>query len=122
MSNETPNPNQYPLGEPSVLDYVKSLFRFGNGERIHVPEFVEEEQEEKPFAISDQRLGMDFQVAKAQPEVIVAAEPEPELLQPATVPTGFPWRSLLAFFLALIGQRLFEPPAGTAPLGYAFYI
>jgi len=122
MSNETPNPNQYPLGEPSVLDYVKSLFRFGNGDRIHIPEavVVEEEQEEKSSAIREQRLASDFQVAEAQPEVIVAAEPEP--LQPSNLPTVFPWRSLLAFFLALIGQRLFEPPAGTAPLGYAFYI
>src|SRR6185503_14788287 len=107
MSNETPNPNQYPLGEPSVLDYVKSLFRFGNGDRIHIPEFIEEEQEEKPFAMSDQYTATDFQVAEAQPQVIIAAEPEP--LQPSTAPTGFPWHSLLAFFLALIGQRLFEP-------------
>src|SRR5215207_5905380 len=34
----------------------------------------------------------------------------------------FPWRSLLALFLALIGQRLFEPPLAAVPLGYAFYI
>ena len=26
------------LEEPSVLDYVKSLLRFGNGERIQIPE------------------------------------------------------------------------------------
>jgi len=37
MSDENPNPNQYPLGEPSVLDYVKSLFRFGDGERLEIP-------------------------------------------------------------------------------------
>ena len=47
MSNENPNPdlNQYPLGEPSVLDYVKSLFRFGDGQRIQIPDFVDEEQQ-----------------------------------------------------------------------------
>ncbi|HEX2990119.1 MAG TPA: glycosyltransferase family 39 protein, partial [Anaerolineales bacterium] len=32
------------------------------------------------------------------------------------------WRSLFALFLALVGQRLFEPPPTTAPLGYGFYI
>src|SRR5512138_2997430 len=37
MSGENSNPNQYPLGEPSVLDYVKSLFHFGNGERLEIP-------------------------------------------------------------------------------------
>ncbi len=116
MSNENPNPNQYPLGEPSVLDYVKSLFRFGNGDRIHVPEFVEEEQS----AVSSQQSATDLQIAKTQPEVIIATEPE--TFQPSNVPTAFPWRSFLAFFLALIGQRLFEPPATNAPLGYAFYI
>ncbi len=54
MSDELPNPNQYPLREPSVLDYVKSLFRFGS-ERIQIPEFVEEE---KPSAVSDQPLAV----------------------------------------------------------------
>jgi hypothetical protein len=44
MSNENRNSNPHPLGEPSVLDYVKSLFRFGNAERIQIPEFLEEEQ------------------------------------------------------------------------------
>ena len=37
MSNEIPTPPQYPLGEPSVLDYVKSLFRARNGEHIQMP-------------------------------------------------------------------------------------
>src|SRR6266487_4396931 len=117
MSNESPNPNQYPLGEPSVLDYVKSLFRFGNGDRIHVPEFVEEEQPEKLSAISTQLLVTDTQVEEAS-----STHPEfqPSSFRlPPSLP--FPWRSLFAFFLALIGQRLFEPPATTAPLGYAFY-
>jgi hypothetical protein len=117
MSNENQNPNQYPLGEPSVLDYVKSLFRFGNGERIQIPEFVEEEQR---IAVRDQQLATNTKVMEARPEVTVAAQPE--TFQPYNVPTAFPWHSLLAFLLALIGQRLFEPPPTTHPLGYAFYV
>ncbi len=116
MSNKSPNPNGYPLGEPSVLDYVKSLLHFGNGDRIHVPEFVEEEQHS---AISNQQLAIDT-IAEAQPEIIAADQHE--TFQPSNVPTVFPWRSLFALFLALIGQWFFEPPAGAAPLGYAFYI
>ncbi len=104
MSNETPNPNQYPLGEPSVLDYLKSLFRFRSGERIQIPSFVEEEKPDNlPDANDQQPLG-DIQVEEHR------------------VTTPFPWRSLLAFTLAFIGQRLFEPPPTTYPLGYTFYI
>src|SRR6266516_3542482 len=118
MSNESPNPNLYPLGEPSVLDYVKSLFRFGNGDRIHVPEFVEEEQPEKLSAISTQLLVTDTQVEEV-PGTLPKFQPSAFRLPPSV---SFPWRSLLAFFLALIGQRLFEPPPTVAPLGYTFYI
>jgi hypothetical protein len=117
MSNETPDQNQVPLGEPSVLDYVKSLFRFGNGERIRIPDFVEEE---KLSAFGDPFSAMDAQVAETYPDLIVTVQPE--TFPRSSIHTVFPWRSLLAFFLALIGQRLFEPPPGTSPLGFAFYI
>ncbi len=122
MNNEHPSqdPNQYPLGEPSVLDYVKSLFRFGNGERIQIPDFVEEEQ---PFAVGEQRFDTGFQVQEVQPEVFVAPEPDryPSVFLRPPSPY-FPWRSLLALCLAIVGQRLLEPPPTTAPLGYAFYM
>jgi hypothetical protein len=85
MSDELQQTN--PTEEPSVLDYVKSLFRFGKAERIQLPSFVEEER------VSEK-----------------------------TETTLFSWRSLLAFFLALIGQRLFDSSLTNAPLGYAFYI
>src|SRR5258706_1194920 len=103
MSNETQNHNQSPLQEPSVLDYLKSLFRFGKGERIQLPEFVEAEQ----AAVSD------------QPEEIQSSTRE-AILQPSNPP--FPWRSIVALLFALLGQRLFEPPPVTVPLGIAFYI
>ncbi|HJS20383.1 MAG TPA: glycosyltransferase family 39 protein [Anaerolineales bacterium] len=143
MGDENQNPNQYPLGEPSVLDYVKSLLRFGNGERIRIPSVVKEEQplavsnqqsalssqlvetdtnllEEQPTAVSQQVLAPKVQAEKVQPEEFVY--PQPETYQPSNVPTPFPWRSLLALLLALVGQRLFEPPPTTTPLGNAFYV
>jgi len=100
--NNDPDPT--PLQEPSVLDYVKSLFRFG-GERIHLPEFVEE-----PSAASDQQSAVDQQ---EDPSQLPITSPE--------VPTRFPWRSLLALLFALLGQYLLEQ-ASTTPLGIAFYI
>jgi hypothetical protein len=96
MSDELHNPN--PTPEPSVLDYVKSLFRFGAGERIRIPEFADEAK---------------TPAAAVQPE---AERSQPLDLQP------FPWRSLFAFCLALVGQFFFEPPANLKPLGYALYV
>ncbi|HUG33762.1 MAG TPA: glycosyltransferase family 39 protein [Anaerolineales bacterium] len=106
MSNE---PDQTPAQEPSVLDYVKSLFRFG-GNRVQVPEFAEEE---KPSAISDQQSAVGIQS-------------QPSTFQSLDIQTPFPWRSLLALVLALLGQSLLEPPLvggqSTQPLGLAFYV
>ncbi len=119
MSTENQNPDPTPLGEPSVLDYVKSWFRSADGEKIQIPSSVEEEHE-KLAALSGQLPTTDLQVEEAQADVIVGTQPA--TFQPSHFPAIFPWRSLLAFFLALIGQQLFEPPATTAPLGYAFYI
>lgn len=99
--NNDPDPT--PAQEPSVLDYVKSRFRFG-GERIHLPEFVEE-----PSAISDQQSAVD--------------QPEDQSQLPTTspeLPPPFPWRSLLALLFALLGQFLLER-ATTTPLGIALY-
>src|SRR6185436_10145437 len=100
MSDENPNPdpNQYPLGEPSVLDYVKSLFRFRNGERIQIPDFVEEEQS---FVVGEQTVVADVRLEEAPVSDVELAEPR----IPASV--SFPWRSVIALFLALVGQRLF---------------
>jgi hypothetical protein len=69
------------LGEPSVLDYVKSLFR---SEKVEVVSSVE--------TIEDKPL------------------------------TPFPWRVLLAFGLAVIGQIMFEPPHARTEFGFVFYL
>jgi 4-amino-4-deoxy-L-arabinose transferase-like glycosyltransferase len=37
-------------------------------------------------------------------------------------PTSFPWRSLLALFIALAAQRMFEPPDRNAILGVSLYL
>ena len=96
----------HPPEEPSVLDYVKSLFRFGRGGKIQIPAFVEEE-------------------APATIRELIPAETsdlQPVHLEPANLPTAFPWRSLLALLLALIGQKILDTSIGNASLAYAFYI
>jgi 4-amino-4-deoxy-L-arabinose transferase-like glycosyltransferase len=130
MSEERPNSGQYPLGEPSVLDYVKSLLHLSGGERIRIPEeqqpaaIADQALEEKPAAIDARVPAAAFLVKEAEPEVVTAVEAEPaaeESVPPAPL-QPFPWFSLLALFLGLIGQRFFEPPPTMYPLGYAFYI
>jgi len=99
MSDESHN--QQPANEPSVLDYVKSLFRSGQGERIRIPEFAEEAG----------ALKVDVPQTD-EPSASADVQPDP----------SFPWRSLFAVFLAIAGQFFFEPPAATKGLGYALYI
>ncbi|MCC6500862.1 MAG: glycosyltransferase family 39 protein [Anaerolineales bacterium] len=94
MSDESHE--QHPPNEPSVLDYVKSLFR--PGARIQIPDFAEAAPVDVP----------PVDAPPASPDV------QPD--------SPFPWRALLAVFLACAGQFFFEPPAATKGLGYAFYL
>ncbi len=111
MSDENPNPNRYPLGEPSVLDYVKSLLHFGNGERVESP--FEGKVEGKPTLVAEAPVSQPLGDVQLEPLSGEAAstelEPSPFLLPPSTV---FPWRSVLALGLALIGQLILEPSTG----------
>src|SRR5690349_3738529 len=127
MSEDLEKPDQHQ--EPSVLDYFKSLFRFGNGERIQLPL-----KEEAP---SDENGGnkrfLTVETPTLQPHEAVRLEtsfaeaPSPDI-RPLPVPieekpfTPFPWRSLLAFILALIAQRTFEPPHTATGFGIVLYI
>jgi len=108
--------DQSPFDEPSVLDYFKSLFRFGS-EKIQLPNSDEPlADSEQPLAVSDEPLADDGQSDLDQPSDIHHSSFPIQNSKP------FPWRSLLAIFFALIGQYTFEPPTTTSPLGYAFYI
>jgi hypothetical protein len=90
-----------PFDEPSVLDYVKSLFRGG---RVQIPDFAEAQPSAtitQPSTFNDQS--------------------QPETFQPSDIQTPFPWRSLLALILTLAGQWLLEPPPDTK-LGIALFV
>jgi hypothetical protein len=114
MSDELQQPESQ--NEPSVLDYVKSLFRFRRGERIRLAD------SDQQLAISGEQLAVSEKPEESQPgtfQPFDGAQGKPSNLQPVT---PFPWRSLLALLFALLGQNTFEPPPTTSPLGYAFYI
>jgi hypothetical protein len=103
MNNTSPQNDQTPQTEPSVLDYFKSLFRFGD-EKIHLSE------------VEDQTSAVDN---RSEEDQLPITNNEASFSNPTATP--FPWRSLLALFFALIGQYTFEPPPTTSPLGIAFY-
>ena len=128
MSDEHHISPEYPLGEPSVLDYVKSLFHFGNGERIRIPGegnvLVEERVDGQPSFITETVSPRTTDEVWVEPTFVEAPADE---LQPAPTPveeplTPFPWRSSLALGLALIAQRTFEPPRTSTEFGLALYI
>lgn len=50
------------------------------------------------------------------------AKPGEEPLPEGRTAGGFPWRSLSALLLALVGQRFFEPGASSALVGAIFYL
>ena len=127
MSDDVEKPDQ--LQEPSVLDYVKSLFRFGNGERIKIPfeeETVSEERIQKRQSLFDATPGLQpLDDVQLEPSFVEAPTTD---LQPVPEPaeersfTPFPWRSLLAFLFAWIAQQTFEPPHTATEFGLAIYI
>src|SRR5215211_9469652 len=90
------------LEEPSVLDYVKSLFRFGNGERIRIPGeeniLIKEPSPERRAFITEAPVLQPVDDVRQDLSFVEAPSTE---AQPA--PPPFPWRSLLAFLLAWIG-------------------
>jgi hypothetical protein len=99
MNNDTNDRDPIPAQEPTVLDYVKSLFRGG---RIQIPDFVEDQAYDGESSVST--LDSQERITNYQSS------------------TPFPWRSLLALFLALAGQWFLEPPPDTRPLGLALFI
>jgi hypothetical protein len=92
------------LGEPSVLDFVKSIFRDWKSFTGFVRSLWDaRRREEMSRALADE-----------------IREPSPE---PVPFTSGyFPWRALLALGLALAGQWMLEPPTPRLQLAVGFYI
>src|SRR5512146_2767992 len=88
MTDNLPPQEPTPQPEPSVLDYVKSLFRFGRGERIQLPSFVEERPEE----ISDQSVVTSEQSAAiSEPAPALESTPQPAgVIQPVVETVAHP--------------------------------
>jgi hypothetical protein len=127
MSEETEKSGQ--LEEPSVLDYFKSLFHFGNGKRIQIPAeketLIEKPVQERHAFLTETPVLQPIEDVQQDLSFVEApsteVQPSLERVQPEP-PPPFPWRSLLAFLLAWVGQAGFEPPHTTVTYGIALYI
>jgi hypothetical protein len=105
MTHETPQ--QPPENEPTVLDLYKSVTKdwssFFN--------FIQSLWDARRRAELDHALAME--VAQVQPDL--------PPVEPVRV-DYFPWRSVLALFLALGAQALLEPPNRQLNISLALYI
>ena len=95
------------MNEPSVLDYVKSIFKDWHSFQSFLQVLFNREDTTQ-FINSH--------------ESVVQESPAPEAIQNISTPKAFPWRTLLVLLLALLAQRMFEPSQQTAVLGVAFYL
>jgi 4-amino-4-deoxy-L-arabinose transferase-like glycosyltransferase len=104
------NPEQkHPEQEPSLLDYLKSKFRFWDrGPKIELTA-------SEPPALTEGK----GESSSSQPEIL-ATEGKPTG-KPIRLRT-LPWRSLFALVFALLGEVAFEPsPTRTALPGLVFF-
>ena len=97
------------MQEPSVLDFVKSIFKDWNSFSNFIRSLGDEQRREE----------INLTLA----EEIHEPEPQPESAATAIAVTkSFPWRALCALGLALIAQFMFEPPNVNTGLAIGFYI
>ena len=96
------------MTEPTVLDYVKSIFKDWNSFAAFLRAWSDRTD-------TTSLVEMSAPVVEAEPE---SAEPPADSHQ---LSTTFPWRSLLALSLALMAQRSFEPPQ-SAMFGVPLYL
>lgn len=102
------------MDEPSVLDYVKSKLMPWKGIKIEIPEPKVDEitPAEEMMAQAAEPPGE----GKREPVLKSAEEPKPQ-----HEPVKWPWRVLLALLLALMAQRMFEPPDRNPLAGLILY-
>jgi hypothetical protein len=113
----TKDNNPPEMEEPSILDYLKSRMKFWEHRQESKPVTgvagVAPVSETKPPSVRKGSPGQVPAGTSVLPEQPLKASPRRYL---------WPWRSLLALFFALLGQRSFEPAGTRSPLpGLIFY-
>ena len=116
------------MEEPSVLDYLKSLLRLRGGRKIVIPPEtpVDEVNGISPAAGPAQTATVETMqeqvIFQTFPGVeLKGAEVDELLYKEVEKPSRWPWRAVIALFLALFAQLGFEPPDRDLFPGLIFY-
>src|SRR4030067_209426 len=114
------------MEEPSLLDYLKAKLAPWRGQKIEIP------LDEVPVEAEARASQGDFSSGEAPP--VQGTVPEPSAPRPPSSPLAvsqgeffkkgaIPWRSLLAFALALTAQLAMQPgPERSWKLGVILYL
>ena len=97
------------MTEPTVLDYVKSIFKDWKSFSTFLRAWAD-------------RADTTQMIEVPAPEFVEAGEPISAEVDNLQSKSAFPWRSLLMLVIALAAQRMFEPPDRNAILGVFLYL
>ncbi|MGD0004357.1 MAG: glycosyltransferase family 39 protein [Anaerolineaceae bacterium] len=118
------------MEEPSVLDYLKSLLRLRGGQKIIIPPETPVEGEEVngispttgPVRTGTEESLQEPEIIQKFPvEELQVAKADELLSKEVEIPSPWPWRAVIALFLALFAQLGFEPPDRGLFPGLIFY-
>jgi len=105
------------MNEPSVLDYLKSRLNPWQKEKIQIPL----DSVRTGSTLSDLESPDSEKSSIAEISLSIEAA-EPKIITRLGTREPFPWRILVALFLALVAQRTLEPPSGSMPITIGFYL
>lgn len=97
------------MTEPTVLDYVKSIFKDWKSFTTFLQAWTH-------------RADTTQLVENSAPETESSPTSAKSPITNYYLPSAFPWRSILALLLALLAQRFLEPPTRSAPMGVSLYL
>ena len=110
------------MEEPSVLDYLKSLFNFRSKDKIKNPfEDIPDEENILPEDFSAQDTIENLYSEADLGLIIPDVETEKIADRSGIKILSVSWRILLSLFLAFIGQILLEPPQPSNGAALIFY-
>ncbi len=94
------------MNEPTVLDYVKSIFKDWKSVLAFIRSW---------WSHADTLTAVEITPSGEESIEVAPTSPPPRR-------TSFPWRILLALALGLLAQRALEPPGRNTILGVPFYL
>lgn len=111
------------MKEPSILDYLKSRLNPWQKEKIQIPSSAEPASSENPAidAPSAEVSAPEKSIPDAPLTTSIDDDGVREIVIKLRLPNRIPWRTLLALVLAIIAQRILEPPVNSLPLTLGFY-